>query len=64
MKKIIGALALAVLLSAGCTSHKPGAFEKVAEDPAVNSVLYRFDPDTVNKTAMEQDVEHYCAERG
>lgn len=65
MKKIMtGALALAVLLSVGCTSGKPGAFEKVGEDPAVNSVLYRFDPDKVNKTAMEQDVEHYCEEHG
>ncbi|HBV40060.1 MAG TPA: hypothetical protein DEF05_10350 [Erwinia sp.] len=64
MKKLMGALAFAVLLSTGCTSGKPGAFEKVGEDPAANSVLYRFDPNTVNKLAMKQDVEHYCTERG
>ncbi|WP_147199073.1 hypothetical protein AAGQ96_15225 [Pantoea sp. MBD-2R] len=63
-KSIAGALTLAVLLLTGCTSGKPGAFEKVDEDPAVNTVQYRFNPETVNKAAMLEDVEHYCSERG
>ncbi|MFK8259944.1 hypothetical protein ACFL9S_19405 [Erwinia sp. AnSW2-5] len=60
--KIIGALAL--LLLAGCTSGKPGAYEKVDEDPAVNTVQYRFNPASVDKIAMNKDVERYCNERG
>lgn len=60
--KLFGALAL--LLLAGCTSSKPGAFEKVDEDPAVNTVQYRFNPTSVDKTAMLEDVERYCNERG
>lgn len=61
-KKIIGAFAL--LLLAGCTTSKPGAYEKVDEDPAVNTVQYRFNPINVDKTAMEKDVERYCSDRG
>ncbi|WP_067705825.1 MULTISPECIES: hypothetical protein [unclassified Erwinia] len=65
MKKSIPCLvALAALLLAGCTSGKPGAFERVDEDPAVNTVQYRFNPTTVNKTAMREDVQRYCADRG
>lgn len=65
MKKIIaGTLMLATLLLTACTSDKPGAFEKVDEDPAVNSVQYRFNPEKVNKSAMLDDVERYCYERG
>ncbi|MBD8164005.1 hypothetical protein [Erwinia persicina] len=63
MKKKLSAV-LAILLLAGCTSGKPGAFEKVDEDPAVNTVQYRFNPVNVDKTAMEKDVERYCTERG
>ena len=63
MKKTITG-ALAVLLLVGCTSNKPGAFEKVGEDPAVNSVLYRYNPEKVDKAAMLQDVENYCADKG
>lgn len=63
MKKIVtGALAVVVLV--GCTSSKPGAFEKVDEDPAANSVQYRFNPIRVNKIALQEDVERYCSERG
>ena len=61
-KKLSGVFALLVL--AGCTSGKPGSFEKVDEDPAVNTVQYRFNPVNVDKTAMEKDVERYCTERG
>lgn len=61
-KKITALMALFML--AGCTSSKPGAFEKVDEDPAVNTVQYRFNPTKVDRTALNQDVEHYCAERG
>lgn len=63
-KRKTGLMALAILLIAGCTSGKPGAFERVDEDPAVNTVQYRFNPDTVNKTTMEKEAERYCAERG
>lgn len=63
MKKNI-ACTLMLLLLAGCTSSKPGAFEKVDEDPAVNTVQYRFNPLKVDKTAMAEDVERYCTERG
>jgi len=63
MKKILSGV-FALLLLAGCTSGKPGAFEKVDEDPAVNTVQYRFNPVNVDKTAMEKDVERYCTERG
>ncbi|KQN55181.1 hypothetical protein GKQ23_07720 [Erwinia sp. E602] len=63
MKKCITS-ALALLLLSGCTASKPGAFEKVDEDPAVNTVQYRFDPQKVNRTAMTQDVERYCSDRG
>jgi len=63
-KLMTGSLALTILVLTACTSSKPGAFEKVDEDPAVNSVQYRFNPTTVNKQALEQDVERYCTERG
>ena len=56
--------ALALILLSGCTASKPGAFEKVDEDPAVNTVQYRFDPLKVNRSAMNQDVERYCSDRG
>lgn len=62
MKKTIGALAL--LLLAGCTASKPGAFERVDEDPVSNTVQYRFDPQQVNKDAMQTDLAEYCSERG
>ncbi|MBM7344055.1 PBP1b-binding outer membrane lipoprotein LpoB [Pantoea coffeiphila] len=63
MKTKITAL-LALLLLAGCTSSKPGAFEKVDEDPAVNTVQYRFNPTKVDKVALAEDIERYCTERG
>ncbi|WP_338557338.1 hypothetical protein [Erwinia sp. E_sp_B04_7] len=65
MNKIVtGALFVALFALAGCTSSKPGAYEKIDEDPAVNAVQYRFNPTTVNRTALDEDVEHYCSERG
>ena len=63
-KFVPGAVALAIFMLAGCTSGKPGAFEKIDEDSAVNTVQYRFNPSTVNKTALDEDVERYCSERG
>lgn len=63
-KNTLGVLLLNIFLLSGCTSSKPGAFEKVDEDPAVNTVQYRFNPMLVNKVAMQQDVQRYCAERG
>jgi len=60
--KIISALAL--LLLAGCTSSKPGAFEKVDEDPLSNTVQYRFNPQTVNREAMLSELENYCSRKG
>ncbi|OON39079.1 hypothetical protein BTJ39_15685 [Izhakiella australiensis] len=55
---------LTFLLLAGCTSHKPGAFERVDEDRAVNTVQYRYNPLKVDKTAMQNDVMQYCTSRG
>lgn len=63
MKTKIMAL-LALLMLAGCTSSKPGSFEKVDEDPAVHTVQYRFDPTKVDRTALAEDVSHYCSEKG
>lgn len=60
--KVFGALAL--LLLAGCTASKPGAFEKVDEDPVANTVQYRFDPQKVNHQAMMNDLSTYCGQRG
>lgn len=62
MKKTISVVAL--LLLAGCTASKPGAFERVDEDPVSNTVQYRFDPQLVNKDAMQTDLAAYCSERG
>ncbi|PKH24485.1 hypothetical protein CIG19_08615 [Enterobacterales bacterium CwR94] len=59
---IIGACALFML--AGCTSHKPGAFERVDEDQVSNTVQYRYNPLKVNKDAMLADVSDYCTTRG
>lgn len=64
MMKIKITALIAMLLLAGCTSSKPGAFEKVDEDPAVNTVQYRFNPDKVDRTAMAEDVERYCTGKG
>lgn len=63
MKKPI-TCTLALLLLAGCTSNKPGAFERIDEDRAVNTVQYRYNPQTVNKLAMQDDIARYCSERG
>jgi len=64
MMKIKITAVMALLLLAGCTSSKPGAFEKVDEDPAVNTVQYRFNPSKVDKTALAEDIAHYCTEKG
>lgn len=56
--------ALALLLLAGCTSSKPGAFEKVDEDPISNTVQYRFNPQTVDRDAMLNDLSRYCENKG
>ncbi|MEW5288203.1 hypothetical protein ABW286_03200 [Erwinia papayae] len=63
-KSLTYTLLIGAVLLTGCTSSKPGAFEKVDEDRAVNTVQYRFNPSLVNKTAMLEDVQRYCAERG
>ncbi|WP_426817749.1 hypothetical protein ACP3TC_05910 [Winslowiella sp. 2C04] len=60
--KIISAMAL--LLLAGCTSSKPGAFERVDEDPLSNTVQYRFNPETVNRDAMLSDLTNYYVNKG
>ena len=60
--KIYGALALFLL--AGCTASKPGAFERVDEDPVSHTVQYRYHPQKVNKTALGNDVANYCNAQG
>lgn len=63
MKKIITG-ALALMLLSGCTASKPGAFERVDEDPSANTVQYRFDPVKVNRDAMNIDLANYCSSKG
>ncbi|WP_289367465.1 hypothetical protein [Pantoea stewartii] len=59
---IMGAFVLIFL--SGCTASKPGAFERVDEDPSSNTVQYRFDPLKVNRDAMEIDIANYCSNKG
>ncbi|MEN4769381.1 hypothetical protein J9874_00871 [Duffyella gerundensis] len=61
-KSVISAVAL--LLLAGCTANKPGAFERIDEDTTAHTVQYRFDPARVNNDAMQVDLSQYCSERG
>ncbi|MCZ4060561.1 hypothetical protein O3W44_17820 [Pantoea sp. LMR881] len=61
-KQLAGALAL--LLLSGCTASKPGAFERIDEDPSSNTVQYRYDPETVNQDAMKLDLAEYCNKKG
>ena len=63
MKKLITG-ALALILLSGCTASKPGAFERVDEDPGSNTVQYRFDPVKVNRDAMNIDLANYCSNKG
>ncbi|MCE0489287.1 hypothetical protein LU196_04370 [Pantoea sp. Mb-10] len=63
MKKIFIS-AIALLLLAGCSVNKPGGFERVDEDARANTVQYRYDPQHVNKDAMEMDLASYCNQRG
>lgn len=63
MKKLMTG-ALALILLSGCTSSKPGAFERVDEDPSSNTVQYRFDPLKVNRDAMDIDLANYCNSKG
>ncbi|WP_075181382.1 hypothetical protein [Pantoea sp. 1.19] len=63
MKKLAFSL-VALSLLAGCTSGKPGAFERVDEDPRVNTVQYRFNPEKVDRDAMLSDISSYCNQRG
>ncbi|RWR01259.1 hypothetical protein ED28_14075 [[Pantoea] beijingensis] len=62
--KIQMAGAVALLLLVGCTSSKPGAFEKIDEDPISNTVQYRFNPQKVNRDAMLSDLAEYCSQKG
>lgn len=63
MKKLITG-ALALILLSGCTASKPGAFERVDEDPGSNTVQYRYDPVKVNRDAMNIDLVNYCSNKG
>ncbi|MDR7345516.1 putative lipoprotein [Pantoea alhagi] len=60
--KIYGVLALFLL--AGCTASKPGAFERVDEDPVSHTVQYRYHPQKVDKDALKLDVANYCRAQG
>jgi len=59
---IVGAMAL--LLLTGCSVSKPGGFERVDEDPSANMVQYRYDPQKLNRDAMELDLADYCSKKG
>lgn len=63
MKSII-ASAMALLLLTGCSVSKPGGFERVDEDPSANTVQYRYDPQKLNKDAMQLDLADYCSRKG
>lgn len=60
--KIYGVLALFLL--AGCTASKPGAFERIDEDPVSHTVQYRYHPQKVDKDALQLDVTNYCQAQG
>lgn len=60
-KRVVSALAL--LLLAGCAG-KPGGFERVDEDSTSHTVQYRYDPQKVNRDAMQADLAKYCNQRG
>jgi hypothetical protein len=62
MKKLFTGVLTLILLS-GCSSN-PGGFERVDEDPSSNTVQYRFDPQSVNKDAMQADLANYCLKKG
>lgn len=55
---------LALFLLAGCTASKPGAFERVDEDPVSHTVQYRYHPQKVDKDALRLDVANYCQAQG
>lgn len=55
---------LALLLVTGCTSNKPGGFERVDEDESSHTVQYRYDPQKYNRDAMQADLSEYCRKRG
>ncbi|WP_313118779.1 membrane lipoprotein lipid attachment site-containing protein [Pantoea septica] len=59
---IVGATAL--LLLTGCSVSKPGGFERVDEDPSANTVQYRYDPQKLNRDAMELDLADDCGKKG
>lgn len=61
-KSVVSALAL--LLVAGCSANKPGGFERVDEDLTSHTVQYRYDPQKLNKDAMQADLAEYCIKRG
>ncbi|PIJ51540.1 hypothetical protein BL250_03605 [Erwinia sp. OLTSP20] len=58
------ACVLTILLLAGCTAHQPGAFERIDEDTAVNTVQYRYDPLKVDNAALQKELRAYCQARG
>ena len=61
-RKFYGACALFLL--AGCTASKPGAFERVDEDPVSHTVQYRYHPQKVDQDALALDVANYCHAQG
>lgn len=63
MKTIIAG-AMALLLLSGCSVSKPGGFERVDEDPSSNTVQYRYDPQKLNKDALDLDLASYCNSKG
>lgn len=66
MKKIIFSL-LSCLWLAGCSSSPPGpqkSFTRTETDSASHSLMYRYDPRTVNWEAMRADALAYCKKHG
>lgn len=66
MKRYILSPLLSMLLPVvlvGCVSM-PNGFVRLDDHEANQAVIYRYDPEKVNKAAMDADALSYCKENG
>lgn len=64
MNRITFAL-LSCLSLAGCSSTSPQkSFKRTETDSASHSLMYRYNPSTVNRDAMRADALAYCKRHG
>ncbi|RFT04395.1 hypothetical protein [Edwardsiella anguillarum] len=52
------------LLAVSACSSTPGHFVRSEEDPVSHSLVYRFDPEVVDRAAMQADALAYCRRYG